>query len=592
MSADPTDCYGDRWLSGRPIYLTELDRCQPAEAMAPEARQGRWRLLPYETDAQTGAMLYASAGTAAPAATYKLGVRGWHAVSIGVMPADSEFSPWEMELLVRLSGDPAFTVLNVPPNPPAPGFGEWTTELFWKIADLTDQDLSFGQVSVPARPGDAGGPFDCPPARAAYIKLVPLSAAEAAAVRSDRSGSDTRRLYAHNDAHGCMGHSRPHTAEHMRRMLEVFRDTDFARIYWEAGGGDLLNYFTQRGRQITLDGLDDYGHSIYRNQIESWRMFRAIGVDPFDVVIDHAHELGLEFHASWRVSGFHYPPPLDYFNHGASAFKQHPEWRGRDRAGNTTPRLSFAHPGFRAYAVSLLAEMAARPIDGVCLLFNRRPPFLEYETPLVDSFKEAYGEDPHALRQDDPRWLAHRADTMTQLMREVRAAMDAATQAQSRRKRIGVSAIIFGNEEENLRWGLDARAWVREGLVDTLVAYTSAPELNSRVESWPDPAPQLRFHRDVVAGTPCVLAANLFPRGMPPDEYRRRAAAIYATGIDRLFIWDCANSAGHDSFTALRRLGHVDELQAWAEAGEPSLEAEKSKIRVLGDWDFRYGTPG
>ena len=587
-----TDRLADRWLSGRPVYLTDLDGCRPADALSPSSRLCHWRTLPYATGERSGVMLYASEQTGAPPVTYQLGRRGWHAISFGVMPADHEYERWSMDLLARLSGDPAFTSLSVPDRPAMPGQGDWLVELFWKIADLSDQNLQIGQVVVPTKPGDEGGPFACPPARPAYVKLVPLTDAEVAELKADRARADTRRIYAHSDAHGWMGHSRPHTAEHVRRMLEPFRDSDFARVYWEAGGGDLLNYFSGVGRQLTLDGLDDLGLLTYRNQIESWRMFRDAGVDPFDVAIEHAHELGIEFHAGWRPTGFHYPPPFDYFNHGDTAYKAHPEWRGEDRAGNRTPRLSYAYPEFRAYAVSLLREMAERPIDGVALLYNRRPPFVEYEPPLVEGFKQEHGQDPRALPEDDPGWLAFRAGTMTQFMREVRSAMDEATERRERSKRIQVSAIVFASEEENMRWGMDVRAWVREGLVDTIVAYPYGPRGYSQALAWRDPVSQLSYHREVVAGSQCTLAVNLYPRSMAPDAYRRQAAAIYATGIDRLFIWDCTNSAGNESFTALRRLGHADELQAWMAAGEPGLESSQTRLRQLGDWDFAYTTPG
>ena len=161
-----------------------------------------------------------------------------------------------------------------------------------------------------------------------------------------------------------------------------------------------------------------------------------------------------------------------------------------------------------------------------------------------------------------------------------------------REQRIEVSAIVFATEADNMRWGMNVDAWVQEGLVDTIVAYPYGTRGYSKAEAWTEPVPQLQYHRDVVEGTECRLAANLYPRGMAPEAYRRRAAEIYATGIDRLFIWDCTNASGHDSFTALRRLGHADELKHWIGAGSPSLGSDQARLRKLGDWDFTYTTPG
>ena len=116
----------------------------------------------------------------------------------------------------------------------------------------------------------------------------------------------------------------------------------------------------------------------------------------------------------------------DHFNHGDSFYKKHPELRGADRAGNATPRISYAYPEVREFVVSLLSEMAEFPIDGICLLYNRRPPLVEYEPPVVQGFIDEFGEDPRQLDSMDSRWLSYRARVLTQFMREVREAMVAA----------------------------------------------------------------------------------------------------------------------------------------------------------------------
>ena len=175
-----------------------------------------------------------------------------------------------------------------------------------------------------------------------------------------------------------------------------------------------------------------------RLHAESWREFRALGVDPLDIAIEHCHDAGLEIHASYRVAGFWYPPPIDHFNLGDTFAAAHPEWRGRDRNGQTTPRIAYSYPEVRAYVVSLLREMAERPIDGVCLLYNRRMPLVEYEPPVVAAFQREYGLDPHALPADDERGLRFRARELTQFMREVRQAMNEMGAARGRP--LGVSA--------------------------------------------------------------------------------------------------------------------------------------------------------
>ncbi len=43
----------------------------------------------------------------------------------------------------------------------------------------------------------------------------------------------------------------------------------------------------------------------------------------------------------------------------------------------------------------------------------RRPPLVEYEKPVLDSFRQATGLDATRLDDRDPRWLEHRAGVLT-----------------------------------------------------------------------------------------------------------------------------------------------------------------------------------
>lgn len=594
MQTNTIDRIGDSWLTQQPDYRTDLSRCTPGGAFAAEPRLRRWRTLTYETDALSGVMLLAGPETAAPTITYPLNLRGLYAVSIGVLPIASSEEGNQLAVLLKRSGDDTFTVLSLPPQTSGGPHHHEIVEMFWGITDLTDQDLEIGQIGARVAPNDNAGSFECSPARVAYLKLIPLTDAETQAFQSDQRDSDTRRLFAHNDAHGPHYLYRLTTPEHVRREIEPYRNTDFSRIYWEGGGGDQTSYFSQIGRMYTLD-LADFGRRGDRLHVESWREFQRQGIDPFDVALEHTHEIGLQFHASYRVAGFHYPPPLDHFNAGETFYKSHPEWRGVDRMGKHTPRMAYTFPGVRQFVISLLREMAQRPIDGICLLYNRRMPLVEYEPPVVEGFKQRFGENPHILDAYDPRWLSYRTGVLTEFMREVRAAMDQEERAQGRSKRIEISAIVGGTERENLINGMDLPTWVNEGLVDTLIPYTSGPNYDSSVVAWTDPK-QLEFFANLVRGTSCILAPNLMPRHMTPEDFRRRATTVYSAGAEHMFFWDCAGGSGRanyrDMWNALRRLGHRDEIDAWRASGESDLSSTPTDLCKLGDWDLSYVTPG
>jgi hypothetical protein len=213
---------------------------------------------------------------------------------------------------------------------------------------------------------------------------------------------------------------------------------------------------------------------------------------------------------------------------------------------------------------------------------------VEYEPPIVDSFRKKFGLDPRSIEATDPRWLAHRAAFVTEFMREVRLAMDEIGGRRGR-KRIQVTAVVFGTEAMNLFYGMDVRAWIRDGLVDWIIPYQSGADLLSSRDSFTDPrdvAPLVGLAR----GSGCKIAPNIMPRELGPATYMQRAAGLYEQGVDGLYLWDGYSRCDYsDSWCALRRLGHREELAAWVRAGKPPPVAlGTDRLLQVGEWDMAY----
>ena len=587
------DRMADAWLEGEAVYLTDMDRCLPGEAVSPEPKRGRWRTVGYESDELSGTMLVAWQETAAPDVVYPLEVSGLHAITIGAWKLKEWYKGGAggVQVKARLTGDDSFSVLTMPtisePEDPIGGWddwtgGEWLGEVFWKVADLTGQQLTVGQMKRRHAPGDFPGSFKCQVASIAYIKLTPISEEEAAALHADRERREDKRLFAHSD----FTFKRP---EHVREELTAFRDSDFSRIVLEAGAGDLMNYPTKIGRVGTYYGLDDYAQPVYRGEAETWRWLQAEGIDSYRLAVDYIHGMGMECHAGFRVAGFMSPPAHDHFDYGDSYYSAHPEYRGVDRNGNPTPRIAFSYPEVREYVVSLFREMAEEyPIDGVSPLYCRRPPLVEYEAPLVEGFKAEYGRDPRELDERDRDWLQYRSGALTDFMRRLRRAMDEVGAKSGRR--LQVSAVVAKDEEENLYDGIDLKTWVAEGLVDVLMPFSSHAAYNMNAEAWSDTG-ATRYFQSLVEGTPCELSFNIQPSGMEPGRLRRRASELYRAGAESLFFWNTPSSYS-EHWTALRRLGHAGEMEAWRGAGEPDTVSRSVKLDKHGEWNTAYITPG
>ena len=293
-------------------------------------------------------------------------------------------------------------------------------------------------------------------------------------------------------------------------------------------------------RRRTRDHGDDpdnpfYGRAYDGVESKTWRAYRKTGVEPLEVAVEFAHQHGIELHAAYRVAGFHFPVP-HYSETKGSFFEQHPELVCVDREGNPLPRISYAFPQTRKYVLSLLRETASNyAIDGVALLYNRRPPLVAYEAPIVEGFQAEYGEDPRKLDSLDERWLRYRSTFLTRFMRELRAMLDDVAREQGR-SRLAVTAVVC-RPGENILHGMDLKTWVREGLVDTLIPYSSSVRLNSFVPAWDDPRDVEHFV-SLVEGTDCTLALNMMPRSMTSREYYDMAYRLYRSGVERFFFWD------------------------------------------------------
>ena len=286
-----------------PVYLSDMSRCLPGSALSKKPRRNHWRLLDYETETFQGVMLVAGRNTDAPEIRYPVKQKGWYAISFALR----SYGPGEAatKLQVRLARDSTFSMIRH-----HPGAEEQLDDYYWRTVELNGEDelvlRQFCRRLVPDDPDSLGN--SCNGVWLAYIKLVPLTDAQASALGAERESGETRVLYCHNDAWSYTYSYRPTTEADIRREIEPFRETDFSRIYWEAGMGDRLYYPSRLGRITAADEwIDDPYRVGDRLATETWQTWRRQGIDPLRVAVGYAHEIGLEFHATYRPSDFTFP---------------------------------------------------------------------------------------------------------------------------------------------------------------------------------------------------------------------------------------------------------------------------------------------
>jgi len=519
--------------------LCDMRTAQPADALSERAKHGKWKVFSYEFGGHKGHMVWGSEETEAPALTIPLNAKGWHAVYLGL----ADPSRLGCRALVRLSRDPAFV-----PRSREEGF---LNEVLFKVADLTDQSLHLAQCV------DA----ECRPCGLAYLKLVPLTEKEVAAVKADRADVSNRRLVATIDGFSYIYSRRPVSRQALLEEVEVYRNTDFGTLILQTGGADMVNYPSKIGEMLGQD-LDDFPRPGDRRYAEAIRELAAKGVNPTKTLIDGAHDVGMKVHVSIRPAAWvHSEPMSDFFT--SRFYRDHPEWRCIDRDGTLVARMSLAVPEVRARLIDVLREALRFGADGANVLFIRGVPFVLYEKPFCDRFQKAHGCGPKTLDEDDPRILALRGEIVTTFLREIRQMLDEEGKARGGAK-LALSVNVLSNETDNLRYGVDVRRWAKEGLVNLVCPHQRAGGDRTRKLD-------LAFFKEAcsphgVRFAPAFTAWRM--RGL--SDAVRSAAAYYDAGADGLTFWDANCLAPRmTKWSVVSRMGHVEELKERVGEGPP-----------------------
>ncbi len=521
----------------RAIVLSDMSLARPAAALSRRPRRGRWRVISYDMGDKKGRMLWASEETGAPEAALPLHAKGWHAVFVGVGgPAHIARS-----VLLRLSSDSAFRRVATARYA--------MEEVFFKAADLTGQSLHIAQQD------------GCLPQAAglAYVKLIPLTAQEVARLKAERADASSRRLVASIDGFSFIYGRRPVTRRSLLRETEVYRNTDFGLLVLQVGGADFVNYPSKVGQMLGAH-LDDFPRAGDRRYAEAIQELAKRGINPTKTLIEGAHAAGLRVHVSIRPGAWIHSPPFDAF-FASRFYLEHPEWRCADRNGEVVPRMSLAVPQVRRHLIDVLREAVRFGADGANVIFVRGVPYVLFEEPFRRLFQKRYGLDPRKVKDDDPRLLALRAEIITQFMAEIRAMLD--EEGRARGARLELSAYVMGNEQDNLRYGLDVAAWAKKGLTDLVIPFARVG--GARRKSY-----DLDFFRRVCAPAKMRFAPTFVTWRLPAiDQVIRDAQRFYEQGADGLSFWDANSATGNVSrWTLITRLGHKAELPALAAMGE------------------------
>jgi hypothetical protein len=284
-------------------------------------------------------------------------------------------------------------------------------------------------------------------------------------------------------------------------LLDQCKASGWTRVYWRAFDGGRALYASAHADPMGKWDVDsywdpqdpaDHKHAYWTTQpreerdavVEGLAKLDYAGFDTLAEAVAYGHSIGIEVHA-WVT--------LNEDDHGwglTSRFTRanpHSRWRKRDGTYYHSQQ-SFAFPAVQEYKLAVLRELLENyEIDGLFLDWMRTGDTRDnpqsdadgvadfgYEIPLVESFKEEYGIDPHDIPNGDERWVAWRAKPITEFMRRARALsrelkpeLPLAVMGQHPWSLRGMGDKIDGNLRGLL---LDTATWAGEGLIDEITA--------------------------------------------------------------------------------------------------------------------------
>ena len=276
------------------------------------------------------------------------------------------------------------------------------------------------------------------------------------------------------------------------------------------------------------------------------------GYDPLKVVVDRAHEKGVQVFGTLKMNDPGWPGGENKYWLGKLKWDNPEVMVGEEDPDE--PRVAtcsdYARPEVRQERLQVIEEVCDRyGLDG-----------LEMDDCLKDSHVRVFFK-PSEARQNAP--------ILTEFVREVRKLLDRI--GEKRGERLCLATRVHPVEDENLKVGADVRTWLSEGLVDLVIPY-----LGGLGDKLVDSQPSFGWLAEAAHEAGAWVYA---PIGSIPydDRYDKATVEMYRAGATN------ARVGGADGLY-LEGLPwpHTErEYMILREMGDPDIHRRKTKHYVL-----------
>ena len=583
----------ERIISDFSAAVLEKDRISTVPAA------DRWEVVPFETAAAGGSMLFAGPKEYPAPVTVAPELTGWYRIYVCLGAFNGS---WNSRVDLQLSGDEFATTArccDIQPYTRWKHF-EWVEESFWKAADLTGRTLTI-------RKNDDGTPnTSC----VLWLRFVPMTEEEIAAHTARLADNSRRTMLAHVDM-DYFGFDMAREPHDYCKVLYALKESDVEILSQEISN-DLTDFSKT---DVFMRDPGDCGRNAYQ------KLFDEQKAAIYKEQLAYAHANGMKMYAAARmgVSSFCFPYDKPYFD--CAFADSHPEWRCVSRDGFVVDTLSYAYPQVQDFMVEHLAQGIRYGFDGVTLLFSRGMAVM-FEQPVLDRFAEKYGSevDCRRLLLDDPRLTGIWSDIMTEFMRKLRRKLNDVAAADGRPSP-GIFVTNCHAVADGLRQGVDVERWAREGLITGVVQTNMtiwedlslpgilAPDGLIDLEAYTRLADSEYVIKRTHGNDPALTQAGLpayrrladayglrlfselqWENTVKPEDYLAAAKGIYRNGGQSIGLWDCYPPRVFvlSEWDCVSRLGNAQQTLALPE--DPAHWHRIHKILSYKGMDIRHAS--
>lgn len=388
---------------------------------------GKWTALSYKTALCEGTMLMTPQASYPEPIEIKINLEGMYRIYIGVLHLnpDNYFH-------IKLSDEVSFS--GVKPtwygSPTRWHLCEYAEEVYWKSADLTNQNIIIekphaAKANVPA---------------ILWIRCEEMTEEEISRYNEQK----TKCVQAHIDIDPFY-ELKFNTAEDTLVKLYPLKNTnvEFCSVETWAWNDAICD------GAVPTNALSD----------RTWQGFKFDRKELYSLWRNFAHESGFKLYSATRMSlgDFNTAMSPSYFNKNFVA--EHSELYCKNRDGSSPKVCSYAFEETQNYMINEIADNACGYFDGVTLIFTRGI-HIAFEKPVIDRFNDLYpGVNPILLPASDKRLHGVWCEFMTAFMQKLRAKLG---------DDIKINVLTDYGLESAKNFGIDIERWAKLGLIDSV----------------------------------------------------------------------------------------------------------------------------